>query len=129
MILGCRNLDNGNAATAQLKAETGADVTALKLDLASFDSVRAFAQQLLDNRDRVDILINNAGVMMCPEGKTVDGYEVHLQTNHLGHFLLTNLLLPRLKDVAPSRIINVSSLAHYACKSEFNDRIFCFLTS
>ena len=72
----------------------------VRVDLASLASVRECCEQLLEDLDKVDILINNAGVMTCPEMRTEEGFEMHLGTNHLGHFLLTSLLLPRLRPVS-----------------------------
>lgn len=82
------------------------DVEVRELDLADLASVRRFA----DTVDRVDVLVNNAGIMAVPYGLTVDGFECQIGVNHLGHFALTNLLLPRLAD----RVVTVSSTAHYA---------------
>ncbi|XP_017871612.1 PREDICTED: retinol dehydrogenase 12 [Drosophila arizonae] len=82
------------------------------LDLGSLDSVRNFVARFKTEETRLDLLINNAGVMACPRTLTADGYEMQLGVNHLGHFLLTNLLLDRLKQAAPSRIVVVSSAAY-----------------
>ncbi|XP_055858577.1 retinol dehydrogenase 12 [Episyrphus balteatus] len=79
------------------------------LDLSSLESVRKFADKFLAEEPKLDILINNAGIMACPKGTTKDGFDLQLGTNHLGHFLLTNLLLDSLKQSAPSRIVVVSS--------------------
>lgn len=87
-----------------------------ELDLASLSSVRKCAKEILDEEERIDLLINNAGVCGCPQGLTEDGYEIQLATNHLGHFLLTLLLLPRIIRSGPARIINVSSKIHERCK-------------
>ena len=90
----------------------------VNLDLASFASVRACADEVLAKYDRLDVLLNNAGIMALPEREiTEDGCEKQMQVNHLGHFLLTSRLLPLLKDAAdrtgsPARIVNVSSVAH-----------------
>ncbi|XP_030380769.1 retinol dehydrogenase 12 [Scaptodrosophila lebanonensis] len=82
------------------------------LDLGSLDSVRNFVARFKTEEARLDLLVNNAGIMACPRSLTADGYEQQFGVNHLGHFLLTNLLLDRLKQAAPSRIVVVSSAAH-----------------
>ena len=85
----------------------------VQLDLSSLDSVRDFAAKILEEVPQIDILINNAGVMMIPERRlTKDGFEMQFGTNHLGHFLLTNLLLDRIKEAPSARIVNVSSIAY-----------------
>jgi NAD(P)-dependent dehydrogenase (short-subunit alcohol dehydrogenase family) len=84
----------------------------LQLDLASLDSVREFSKKFHEVEAQLHILINNAGVMACPKGLTKDGFETHMGTNHLGHFLLTNLLLDLVKAASPSRIVVVSSEGH-----------------
>jgi NAD(P)-dependent dehydrogenase (short-subunit alcohol dehydrogenase family) len=83
-----------------------------ELDLTSLDSVRAAADQLRSNYDSIDLLINNAGVMMTPKSATKDGFELQFGTNHLGHFALTNLLLDRVLAAPGSRVVTVSSVGH-----------------
>ncbi|MCW2514415.1 MAG: oxidoreductase [Mycobacterium sp.] len=100
VIVAVRNLDKGNAAAARM---TG-DVDVRKLDLQDLSSVRAFAESV----DAVDVLVNNAGIMAVPYAQTVDGFESQIGTNHLGHFALTNHLLPKLTD----RVVTVSSMMH-----------------
>ncbi len=100
VILACRNTDKGEAAASGM---TG-DVEVRRLDLQDLASVRAFA----DGVDSVDVLVNNAGIMAVPYAQTVDGFESQIGTNHLGHFALTNLLLPKIKD----RVVTVSSMMH-----------------
>ncbi|XP_055531684.1 retinol dehydrogenase 12-like [Wyeomyia smithii] len=113
VYIACRSLEKANQARLELAAETGSsNVHVRELDLSSLESVRKFAAGFLAEETRLDILINNAGVMACPKGLTKDGFEQQLGVNHLGHFLLTNLLLDRLKASSPSRIVNLSSLAH-----------------
>nr|CAD7462500.1 unnamed protein product [Timema tahoe] len=90
-------------------------------DLASQRSIRNFVKQFGKEQSNLDILINNAGVMRCPYTKTQDGIELQLGVNHIGHFLLTNLLLTKLQVSAPSRIINVSSVAHMRGKINTED--------
>ena len=82
------------------------------LDLASCTSVRKFARDVLETEARIDVLLLNAGVMFTPYQLTEDGYELQFGVNHLGHFLLTYLLLDRIKESAPSRVVVVSSLGH-----------------
>ena len=99
---------------------------ALELDLMSMDSVKSFAKQILDKNLKIDVLINNAGIMFGSRKETQDGFESQLATNYLGHFLLTHLLLPKLKEAGKSgesaRIINVSSAAHHGgCWLDWND--------
>ena len=92
-----------------------------ELDLTSLDSVRAAAKQLRSDHDRIDLLINNAGVMFTPESTTKDGFELQFGTNHLGHFALTGLLLDRLLGVPGSRVVAVSSTAHRTGRIRFDD--------
>ena len=91
------------------------------LDLANLESVKEFAKKFKEKYDRLDLLINNAGVMIPPYSKTADGFELQFGTNHLGHFALTGLLLDVLKNTADSRIVNVSSVAHKYGKLNFDD--------
>jgi len=101
VILAVRNTDKGDAAAERMTGR----VEVRQLDLADLSSVRRFA----DHIDRVDVLVNNAGIMATKHAVTVDGFEGQIGTNHLGHFALTNLLLPRLTD----RVVTVSSLLHH----------------
>jgi NAD(P)-dependent dehydrogenase (short-subunit alcohol dehydrogenase family) len=113
VVLAVRNLDRGKDAAAKITAESpGADVTIQPLDLSSLDSVREAADELRASHDRIDLLINNAGVMYTPRSTTADGFELQFGTNHLGHFALTGLLLDRLLAVAGSRVVTVSSVGH-----------------
>ncbi|KAM4572377.1 retinol dehydrogenase 13-like [Odontesthes bonariensis] len=122
IILACRDMDRANKAAQDVRKRSGNDnVIVKKLDLASLESVRHFAKDILANEQRLDVLINNAGVMSCPQWKTEDGFEMQFGVNHLGHFLLTNCLLDLIKKSAPSRIVNVSSLAHERGQIYFDD--------
>ena len=113
VVLAVRNLTKGNEALARIVAASpGADVTLQALDLSSLDSVRTAAGALRDAYPRIDLLINNAGVMLTPKQLTADGFELQFGTNHLGHFALTGLLLDRLRNVRGSRVVTVSSMAH-----------------
>lgn len=102
----------------------GARVEAMKLDLASLASVRSFAADFLSGRSRLDLLINNAGVMCTPFGRTADGFETQFGTNHLGHFLLANLLQPALVATESARIINLTSAGHRFSDVDFDDPNF-----
>ncbi|UMB68962.1 SDR family NAD(P)-dependent oxidoreductase [Mycobacterium paraterrae] len=113
VVLAVRNLEKGNLALARIvAANPGADVTLQELDLSSLDSVRAAAAALRETYARVDLLINNAGVMWTPKQLTADGFEMQFGTNHLGHFALTGLLLGNLLPVRGSRVVTVSSNGH-----------------
>ena len=111
VIGACRRVDAGKEAFADLGDIRGS-IEVMELDLASLASVRRFAEAFLAKYDRLDGLVNNAGVMYPPKGKTEDGFETQFGINYLGHFLLTELLLDTLKASAPSRIVCVSSVAH-----------------
>lgn len=113
VVLAVRNLDKGKDAAARITAtRPQAEVGLQELDLTSLESVRAAADQLRSDHDRIDLLINNAGVMWTPKSTTKDGFELQFGTNHLGHFALTGLLLDRMLPVAGSRIVTVSSIGH-----------------
>ena len=113
VVLACRNMEKGGAALAEVKAAaTGPDPELRELDLASLESVRSFADRFAAEHDGLDLLINNAGVMASPRRYTADGFELHLGTNHLGHFALTNLLLPLMEGRDDARVVTVSSNAH-----------------
>ncbi|XP_036407727.1 retinol dehydrogenase 13-like isoform X1 [Megalops cyprinoides] len=122
IIMGCRNMEKCETAAREIRGETlNKHVYARHIDLASIKSIREFANRVNQEEERVDILINNAGVMRCPAWKTEDGFDMQFGVNHLGHFLLTNRLLEKLKSSAPSRVINLSSLAHIVGEMDFND--------
>lgn len=118
MILCSRIKSNGEAAKEKILEEfPDAKINVKELDLSDFVSIRQFAADFLSSRQPLHILINNAGVMMCPKGLTKFGVESQLGVNHVGHFLLTKLLLPALEStgsiIEPSRVVNVSSIAQY----------------
>ena len=122
-VLAVRNLDKGNDAVARIKAASpNATVSLQQLDLMSLDNVRKAADELRTNHDRIDLLINNAGVMYTDKGSTKDGFETQFGTNHLGHFALTGLLLDHLLPVDGSRVVTVSSVGHkIRAKIHFDD--------
>jgi NAD(P)-dependent dehydrogenase (short-subunit alcohol dehydrogenase family) len=109
-----RNADKGRAAVAGIVQRLGghAQVQLVVFDLADLTSVRRGADEILEQAPRLDVLVNNAGVVLSERHETVDGFEATFATNHLGPFLLTNLLLDRIRESAPSRIVNVASTAH-----------------
>ncbi|OQR85927.1 short-chain dehydrogenase/reductase family protein [Achlya hypogyna] len=118
VVIACRSTDKGEAAVASIvQAHPEAKVSFLQLDLASLASIRSFAAAFSANYERLDILINNAGVMACPKSTTTDGLETQFGVNHVGHFYLTKLLLPALlwtgKAGTPARVVNLSSMAQY----------------
>ncbi len=118
VLMACRNMDKMKAAADDVIARTkGSGAVALfELDLSSFESIRACAKRINETEEKIDVLINNAGVMMCPLMRTKDGLEMQMGTNHFGHFLFTNLILDKIKASSPSRIINVSSMGHKMAK-------------
>ena len=122
VILACRSVERGERAVVEVKERSGNDnVVFVQLDLASLDSVRKFAAKILEEEPRIDILINNAGVVSNDFTKSADGFELTFAINHLGHFLLTNLLLDRIKEAPSARIVNVSSALHHRARIDFND--------
>ncbi|MFD4864898.1 oxidoreductase [Streptomyces sp. NPDC058412] len=114
VVLACRSAARGRAALVRLRAEVpGAEAEFMELDLADLASTREFAAAYGQRHASLDLLVNNAGVMALPYGRTADGFETQFGVNHLGHFALTGLLLPRLRAAAPgARIVNVSSGFH-----------------
>ncbi|MDD1422054.1 SDR family NAD(P)-dependent oxidoreductase [Dolichospermum sp. ST_sed1] len=122
VIIAVRNLDKGNKALAKIiQQNKDADVQVMELDLANLASVKNFTENFQKNYSRLDLLINNAGVMIPPYAKTTDGFELQFGTNHLGHFALTGQLLKLLISTNGSRIVNVSSGAHNFGKIDFDD--------
>ena len=108
-----RNVEKGLQAAETAKRESGSqDIEFAACDLASLDSIRAFATEFIQKHDTLDVLINNAGVLTIKRQETQDGFEMQLGVNHLGHFLLTNLLLDLILDAEAGRIVNVSSGGH-----------------
>lgn len=122
VIIAVRNRVKGDAAVRKIKAQNrNADVKEMILDLASLKSVKQFADEFNKKYNRLDILINNAGVMIPPYSRTDDGFELQFGTNHLGHFALTGQLMELLKTTPNSRIVNVSSSAHKYGNINFSD--------
>ncbi|GAB0089949.1 retinol dehydrogenase 13 [Sergentomyia squamirostris] len=122
VYMACRDMEKCEQARTEIVLESkNKYIYCRQCDLASFDSIRKFVDNFQQERDRLDILINNAGVMRCPRMLTKDGIEMQLGINHMAHFLLTNLLINTLKASAPSRIVVVSSLAHVRGEIDITD--------
>ena len=122
VVMAVRDAEKGNRAAEEIKRVVpAASLEVLSLDLANLASVRRFAEAFPAAHSRLDMLINNAGVMAIPRRVTADGFEMQLGTNHLGHFALTGLLLPLILKTPSSRIVTVSSGAHMFGKVNFDD--------
>jgi NAD(P)-dependent dehydrogenase (short-subunit alcohol dehydrogenase family) len=122
VLLACRNAEKAATALDAVKAvATNVPPEVVALDLADLDSVRSCATQVLDDVERLDVLMNNAGVMAIPLRRTAQGFEAQLGTNHLGHFALTGLLLPALLRADAARVVNTSSQAHRIGKMRWDD--------
>ena len=122
VIVAVRNEVKGNAAVESIKVENpNTDIQVMLLDLSNLESIRKFTENFKKKFNKLDLLINNAGVMNPPYTKTKDGFELQFGTNHLGHFALTGLLIDLIKKTPSSRIVNVSSTAHKIGKLNFDD--------
>jgi NAD(P)-dependent dehydrogenase (short-subunit alcohol dehydrogenase family) len=120
-----RDMDKGAAARDAIVAEVpDADLEMRRLDLASFASIRGFGEGFLANNDRLDALIANAGIMACPRMTTEDGWEMQFGTNHLGHFLLFNLIAPALAANGSSKVVLLSSAGHRFSDVDLDDPNF-----
>ena len=122
IVLAVRNLEKGEKAAATITAVNGHNpVSVMHLDLADLGSVRKFAEDYSARYDRLDVLINNAGVMIPPYSRTKDGFELQFGTNHLGHFALTSHLLPLLQATPLSRVVSLSSIAARRARIHFDN--------
>lgn len=122
VVLACRDVVKAGAARDDIARSTGrTDVEVEALDLGSTASIRAFAARFKEKHARLDVLVNNAGVWSTSRGTTSDGFESTFGVNHLGTFLLTQELLPLLKESAPSRVVVLSSALHYRGKMDWDD--------
>ena len=122
LVLACRNEAKGRSTAKEIKAaRPAAKIEVAALDLADLSSVRSFSERFRAGHDRLDLLVNNAGIMAAPYARTADGFELQLGTNHLGHFALTGLLLGALKEQPGARVVTVSSMAHLGGLIEFSD--------
>ena len=125
VIMACRNQQKGDEAAKAISYENSdAKLDVMKLDLSNLKSVKEFSDNFTQKYDRLDLLINNAGVMMVPYSKTEDGFELQFGVNHLGHFALTGFLMPVILKTPGARIVNVSSMAHKYGKINFDDLNF-----
>ncbi|OFZ06590.1 MAG: short-chain dehydrogenase, partial [Bacteroidetes bacterium RIFOXYB12_FULL_41_6] len=122
VIMAVRNTKKAEALAQAIKQQQpNAQIDNREMDLSSLESVKLFANGVLKNYDRLDVLINNAGIMACPFDKTKDGYEIQMGTNHLGHFALTGLLMPLLETTKNARIVATSSIGHRMGNIDFDD--------
>jgi NAD(P)-dependent dehydrogenase (short-subunit alcohol dehydrogenase family) len=122
VVLACRNPEKGRAALERIREIVPeASVELGALDLADLSSVRAFAETLHRDHPRLDVLVNNAGIMAPPLRRTADGFELQLGTNHFGHFALTGLVLDLLQAGGPARVVTVSSYVHHGNILRFDD--------
>jgi NAD(P)-dependent dehydrogenase (short-subunit alcohol dehydrogenase family) len=122
VVMACRNLEKAGPKADEIRsAHTGANVEVMELDLSDLDSVRRFAEAFRARHSRLDLLINNAGIMVPPYGQTEQGFETQFGVKHLGHFALTGSLLDLITSTPGSRIVTVSSVAHYLGKIQFSD--------
>lgn len=125
VVMAVRSVNKGETAADEIREDVpNAQLTVMALDLADLTSVRAFATDFIATHDRLDILMNNAGVMATPQMTTQDGFELQFGTNHLGHFALTGLLIDTIVATPNSRIVNVSSGAADAGRIRFDDLMF-----
>lgn len=122
VVMACRSLEKAEKARQQILQEVpGAELEIMELDLSRMRSVRSFSDNFLRRYDRLDLLINNAGVMVAPKTTTEDGFELHIATNYLGHFLLTGLLLEPILQTPGSRVVSLSSTAHKTGRISLDD--------
>lgn len=122
VVLACRNAAKAEAAATQIRSQNAdAVVRTLELDLADLGSVQNAANEFKNSAPHLDLLINNAGVMIPPRSTTADGFELQVGTNHLGHFALTAHLLPHLEKAAEPRVVTVSSIAHTMGRLNFDN--------
>jgi len=122
VMMACRSLEKGETVAAQSRStNTRGEIILKQLDLADLSSVKKFAKEFRAENTKLDLLINNAGVMAIPFRKTADDFEMQLGTNHLGHFALTGLLIDLLVGTPDSRVVTVSSYAHYLGNINFDD--------
>ncbi len=122
VVMASRSAERLAAAASEIRRRhPGASVSTITLDLASLESVRAAAEEILATHEHLDLLVDNAGVMAIPRATTADGFEMQFGTNHLGHFALTGLLLPAMVNVGGSRVVALTSQARHIGRIDFDD--------
>lgn len=119
VVITARNVEKAVSVVEMVRKNTGKTIEVEELELGSMASIRAFADRILARKVKIDYLINNAGVASCPFGRTVDGFEMQFGVNHLGHFLMTNLIAPALAD--GGRVVVLSSTGHRLSPVVFDD--------
>lgn len=125
VIMACRNRDKADSAATDIRSSTAlGDLVVADLDLGSISSIQSFVENLARTTDRVDVLVNNAGVMALDRGTTEDGFETHFGINHLGHFALTNALFPFLEKAESARVVTVSSMGHRPGRLDLADPMY-----
>lgn len=125
VIMACRSISKGEEAKKQIIAELKtADITVMNLDLNDLSSVKSFVEEFRKTHEQLHVLLNNAGIMMTPYSKSVDGIESQQATNHFAHFALTGLLMDIISNTPKSRVVNVSSIAHRQGKMDFNNLLY-----
>jgi NAD(P)-dependent dehydrogenase (short-subunit alcohol dehydrogenase family) len=125
VIMACRTAAKGELAKKQiLEIYPKADISVMEIDLTDLNSVKNFATKFKATHGQLDVLLNNAGIMMVPYGLTKDGFEKQVGTNHLGHFALTGLLLELLRKTPKSRVVNVSSIAHKSGVMDYDNLLY-----
>jgi NAD(P)-dependent dehydrogenase (short-subunit alcohol dehydrogenase family) len=122
VVMACRSEGKAKSAADAIRAKhASATIDVRSLDLSSLASIRSFAAALIEAHPRIDVLVNNAGIMAIPRTLTADGFEMQIGTNHLGHFALTGLLLPALSKAPAARVVTVSSSVHRGGAIRFDD--------
>jgi NAD(P)-dependent dehydrogenase (short-subunit alcohol dehydrogenase family) len=122
VVMACRNTEKAAAAKALIdETDPAGETDLLEMDLGNLDSIRSGVEVFLESHQRLDVLVNNAGIMWTPKGLTADGFEQQLGVNHLGHFALTGLLLEVLLESGPARVVTISSNGHKAGKIDLDD--------
>ncbi len=125
VIMACRNLSKGEESKKQIINELKtADITVMHLDLNDLSSVKVFVEEFKKTHEQLHVLLNNAGIMMTPYGKSKDGIESQQATNHFAHFALTGLLMDIIRNTSKARVVNVSSIAHRQGKMDFSNLLY-----